>query len=95
MGSHGDHRDIIEPALFPNMTGGFKAIHHRHLNIHEHRIRHVISKGVKGIFSIHGINSFNACTVEPLQSNFPIDLIVLHQQYFFSFQNLIRQLLRH
>ena len=41
MGCHGNYRhpSTCKPLSGPNATGGFQAIHHGHLNIHEQQIK--------------------------------------------------------
>ena len=44
MGGHGNDRDVAAGQLFfrPKHCSSFEAIHHRHLNIHEHNVEQVV-----------------------------------------------------
>ena len=86
MSGHGDNRQTIKSGIGADMLCCFKAIHLRHLDIHEHRVRNVFCKNPDRFPAVACDHCDDTRTVQPLQCNLLVDLIILHQQHPYSLQ---------
>ncbi len=81
MGRHGDDGQLLEIWIASYYLGGLIAIHDRHLNVHEHRVKRVFSHRLHSLLAVRGQGNLNICTCKNLQSYLLIDFIILHQQH--------------
>ena len=85
VGGHGDDRQRSKAGLPANFPRGLMAVHHRHLNIHQHQrpgqgIRRR-REPVKRLLAIVGAGDLDTDRFQQLDRDLLIDLIVLDQQH--------------
>jgi hypothetical protein len=52
MGGHGNDGKIMEPGIGANQPGRGQAIHHRHLNVHQHEIEWLRQNLIDGVAAV-------------------------------------------
>ena len=82
VGGHRNDGQTAQAQLLANATGGFKTVHHRHLQVHQD---HVVSR-LHGQYRIHaqpavvGQGHHRALLAEQALRNRLVDFVVLHHQ---------------
>ena len=66
----------------PNRRRGGQPVEHRHLHIHQNNIKQFThQQAVKRLLAMLGSGHANAGILQHLAGNFPVDLVVFHQQH--------------
>ncbi len=84
----GGNRDHGQAALAahlalvaPDLAGGRKAVHHRHLAIHQHRIPAAFVHGAQRFLAVFRAACFEAQAFQHRAGDFDVDRVVLGQQH--------------
>jgi hypothetical protein len=82
--SHGDDRELLEMGLGPQNSGCGKAVHFRHLQIHQHDVkrgrRNTLSEELDGLGPVTGDRDIRSFTLQELRSHLLVDLVVFDEQ---------------
>src|SRR5262245_10100544 len=70
--------------LFLDAAGGFVAIHHRHLYIHEDEVRPVHLRRLHALFPCHGFDHFEAYTVQQVAHDSSVIFLIFHHEDFLA-----------
>ena len=69
------------PGVAAYFTGGFDAVHHRHLHVHQHQIVEMLADHLHGDFSVGGDGNRDSRFLQQFPGHLLIQLVVLHQQH--------------
>ena len=91
--SHGDNRNGPRPGMLrlPDGIRRLVSVHYRHLHIHQYQIITFPAgkEFVHGFPAVPGTIHCNPCHLKQLQGNFPVQIIVLGQQYMISLHSYL------
>ena len=80
VGGHGENGHVLPVGQLANGAGGFKAIHQRHLHVHQHGFVATLTGHVQGLLAVVGKVYGEANRFEQAAGNFLVDQVVLCQQ---------------
>ncbi|MNH97932.1 hypothetical protein D3C73_506390 [compost metagenome] len=81
VGGHGDDRQRREVRLLANPAGRGIAVHHRHLAVHQHTVEIAVpGQPVECLLAIICQLELDACLLQQVARQLPVQFVVLHQQ---------------
>ena len=91
IGGHGHNRQCGEPQVLANHSGGSKAIHHRHLQVHQHDVkcRSGCGQGFHRLLAMVGDLDHGALVFQQFARHLLVVQIVFNQQQAHAFQPVL------
>ena len=81
-GAHGDNRNLLEELVvfFADGLGRGQAVHHRHLQVHQHEVEGILLQQIQGFLAVVCDHRGQAHAVEQRDGQFLVHLVVFDEQ---------------
>ena len=79
-GGHGDDRQFVSLRQLADAACGFEAVHHRHVQVHQHRVERLLLHLLQRLLAVVGQTYAQAGTAQEFACHLLVEFVVFHQQ---------------